>query len=156
MTIKMKKKIFIGVLGLAINKKGQYLLTQRHEPETPRIDGKWQLAGGGVEFGETAIQTLAREMEEELRVSARILFPYPIVRSHVYDQSQKGVKVQVLLMCYLIDIGGQKPEIGDPETKKFGWFSPEEAQKLDYLPLTIEFVTEAEKIIKKEKIIDLL
>lgn len=152
----MKKQIFIGVLGLAINKKGQYLLTQRHEPDNKRIDGKWQLAGGGVEFGETVEQTLAREMEEELRVSARILFPYPIVRSHVYDHPQKGVKNQVLLMCYLVDIGGQKPEIGDPETKDFGWFTPAEVQKLDYLPLTIEFVTEAEKIIKREKILDLL
>ena len=157
MTIKMKKQIFIGVLGLAINKKGQYLLTQRHEPDNKRIDGKWQLAGGGLEFGETTEQTLAREMEEELRVSARILFPYPIVRTHVYDHREtKSGKVQVLLMCYLIDIGGQKPEIGDPETKKFGWFSPEEAQKLDYLPLTIEFVTEAEKIVKREKILNML
>ena len=152
----MKKQIFIGVLGLAINKKGQYLLTQRNEPDNKRIDGKWQLAGGGLEFGETTEQTLAREMEEELQVSARILFPYPIVRTHVYDHPQKGAKVQVLLMCYLIDIGGQKPKIGDPETKKFGWFSPDEAQKLDYLPLTIEFVTEAEKIIKKEKILNML
>ena len=152
----MKKQIFIGVLGLAINKKGQYLLTQRNEPDNKRIDGKWQLAGGGLEFGETTEQALAREMEEELQVSARILFPYPIVRTHVYDHPQKGAKVQVLLMCYLIDIGGQKPKIGDPETKKFGWFSPDEAQKLDYLPLTIEFVTEAEKIIKKEKILNML
>ena len=152
----MKKQIFIGILGLAINKKGQYLLTQRHEPENKRIDGKWQLPGGGFEFGETVEQTLAREMEEELRVSARILFPYPIVRSHVYDQPQKGAKAQVLLMCFLIDVGGQKPKIGDPETKDFGWFTPEKAQKLDYLPLTIEFVTEAEKIVKREKIMDMI
>ena len=152
----MRKNIFIGVLGLAINKKGQYLLTQRHEPDNPRINGRWQLPGGGVEFGETVEQTLAREMEEELRISARIIFPYPIVKNHVYDRPQKGAKVEVLLLCYLIDIGGQKPHIGDPETSKFGWFSAEQAQKLDYLPLTIEFVTEAEKIIKKEKLMDMI
>jgi 8-oxo-dGTP diphosphatase len=152
----MKKKIYIGVLGLAINKKGQYLLTKRYEPENKRIDGKWQLPGGGVDFGETVEQTLAREMEEELRVSARIIFPYPIVKSHIYDRPHKGFKVEVLLLCYLVDIGGQTPHIGDPESSQWGWFSPPEAQKLDYLPLTIEFITEAEKIIKKEKLMDMV
>ncbi len=151
----MQKKIFIGVLGLAINKKGQYLLTKRHEPANPRIDRKWQLPGGGFEFGETIEQALAREMEEELRLSARILYPYPIVKTHVYDgYGRNGKTVQVLLLTYLIDIGGQTPKIGDPETAEFGWFSPKQAQALDYLPLTIEFITEAEKIVKKEKIVD--
>lgn len=150
----MKKIIFPGVLGLAINKEGKYLLTRRHEPGNSRIHKKWQLPGGGLEFGESVEQVLAREMEEELRLSVRILYSYPIVKTHVYDHKEK--KVEVLLLCYLIDIGGQTPVIGDPETGEFGWFSPEEAQKLDYLPLTIEFITEAEKIIKKEKLLEVL
>lgn len=139
---------------MAINKKGQYLLTRRHEPGRPRIDQKWQLPGGGMEFGETAEQVLAREMEEELRVSVRIIYPYPIVKTHIYDDS--GKKLQVLLLTFLVDIGGQTPVIGHPETADFGWFSPAEAQKLDYLPLTIEFITEAEKLVKKEKILDII
>jgi mutator protein MutT len=150
----MKKTIFIGVLGLAINKNGQYLLTKRHEPSNARIHNKWQLPGGGLDFGETVEQVLAREMEEELRVSVRILYPYPMVKTHIYDYS--GKKIQVLLLTYLVDLGGQAPKIGDPETGEFGWFSPQEAQKLDYLPLTIEFVTEAEEIVKKEKILEMI
>ncbi len=142
---------------MAINKKGQYLLTKRHEPNNKRIDGKWQLPGGGLEFGESVEQTLAREMEEELKLSVRIIYPYPIIKSHIYDGYEDfQKKVQVLLICYLVDIGGQKPVIGHPETSKWGWFTPAEAQKLNYLPLTIEFITEAEKIIKKEKLIDMI
>ncbi len=150
----MKKIIFPGVLGLALNKEGKYLLTRRHEPGNQRIHQKWQLPGGGLEFGESVEQALAREMEEELRLSYRLLSPYPIVKTHVYDYPNK--KIQVLLLCYLIDIGGQKPVIGDPETGEFGWFFPKEVQELDYLPLTIEFINEAEKIIKKEKILEML
>jgi len=150
----MKKIIFPGVLGLAVDREGKYLLTRRHEPGNSRIHQKWQLPGGGLEFGESVEQVLAREMEEELKVSVRILFPYPIVKSHIYDYQNK--KIEVLLLCYLVDIGSQKPEIGDPETAEFGWFSADEAQKLDYLPLTIEFITEAEKIIAREKILDML
>ena len=150
----MKKIIFPGVLGLTINKEGKYLLTRRHEPGYPRINNKWQLPGGGFEFGESVEQVLAREMEEELRISVRILYPYPIVKTHVYDDKER--KVEVLLLAYLVDIGGQTPKIGDPETAEFGWFSAEEAQRLDYLPLTIEFITEAEKIIRKEKILEMI
>jgi len=141
----MTKITFIGVLGLVINKKGQYLLTRRNDPKNRRTDGKWQLPGGGLEFGETVEQALAREMEEELKVSVRILYPYPIVRTHVYDKP--GKKLQVVLLTYVVDIGGQTPKIGNFETRELGWFSPPQAQKLDYLPLTIEFINEAEKIL---------
>ena len=87
----MKKIIFPGVLGLAINKEGKYLLTRRHEPGNSRIHKKWQLPGGGLEFGESVEQVLAREMEEELGLSVRIIYPYPIVRTHVYDHKEKKV-----------------------------------------------------------------
>jgi len=141
----MKKITFIGVLGLAVNKKGEFLLTKRNQPGNHRTNGKWQLPGGGMEFGETPEQVLAREMEEELKVSVRILYPQPIVRTHVYDKS--SAKLQVVLMTYLVDIGGQTPKIGNDEATQLGWFSSSEIQKLDYLPLTIEFVNQAEKIL---------
>lgn len=150
----MKKITFVGVLGLAVNKNGEYLLTKRRQPGNHRTDGKWQLPGGGIEFGETPEQVLAREMEEELKVSVRILYPQPIVRTHVYDKS--GAKLQVVLLTYLIDIGGQTAKIGNHEATELGWFTADKVQKLDYLPLTIEFINQAELIIKKEKIIDIL
>ena len=141
----MKKITFVGVLGLAVDAKGQYLLTKRKQPGNKRTDGKWQLPGGGMEFGETPEQTLAREMEEELKISVRILSPQPIVRTHVYDKP--GVKLHVVLLAYLVDVGGQTPKIGNHEASELGWFTPEQVQKLDYLPLTIEFVHQAQKIL---------
>ena len=149
----------IGVLGLPINNKGQMLLTQRQAPKRKFWDGKWQLAGGEIEFGETPEQALAREMLEELGVSSRILFPYPIVKSIVYEKGRHidlDTDVHLTLLCFLVDIGNQKPTLdNDPEkeTADFRWFFPEEIHKLPCLPLTTDFVDEAQKLMKKHKLL---
>lgn len=42
-----------------------------------REDGEWELPGGGWEFGETGPETVRREIEEEMGLSARVLRPQP-------------------------------------------------------------------------------
>jgi len=158
MMSKSQTKI-TGVLALPINRKGQLLLTQRRAPGRKFWDGKWQLAGGEIEFGESPEQALEREMHEELGVSAKILFPYPIVRSIVYKKGKHidlDVDIHLTLLCYLVDIGNQKITLdNDPEqeTKAFRWFYPKEIQKLKCLPLTDDFVVEAQKLINHSKLV---
>jgi 8-oxo-dGTP pyrophosphatase MutT (NUDIX family) len=148
-----------GVLALPINRKGQLLLTQRRAPGRKFWDGKWQLAGGEIEFGESPEQALAREMHEELGVSAKILFPYPIVRSIVYKKGKHidlDIDVHLTLLCYLVDIGNQKITLdNDPEkeTAAFHWWFPREIKKLKVLPLTDKFIKEAGKIMKSHKLL---
>lgn len=55
----------MGVYGIAIN-SDQILLTMNH---TGAYKGLWGLPGGGIEFGETAEQTLRREFREEVAMS---------------------------------------------------------------------------------------
>jgi mutator protein MutT len=136
--------MIVAVLGLPINNKGQYLLTQRHQPKDPEVHMKWQLAGGGMEDGETPEQTLSREMQEELGVSVRILFPHPIVKTHFWKM--KSSQYHVALVCYLVSIGDQKPQIVDEETHTWKWCSLGEAMELDSLPLTRDILEEAEKL----------
>jgi 8-oxo-dGTP diphosphatase len=52
-----------------IKHQGKILLTKRID-DNPNHHGLWQLPGGGLEFGEKPIDTLHREMKEEL--SAKI------------------------------------------------------------------------------------
>lgn len=147
------------MLALPINRKGQLLLTQRRAPGRKFWDGKWQLAGGEIEFGESPEQALTREMREELGVTAKILFPYPIVRSIVYKKGKHidlNVDVHLTLLCYLVDIGNQKISLdNDPEkeTSAFHWWYPQEVKKLKVLPLTDEFIEAADKIIKSNKLL---
>jgi len=146
---KNPQKIIVGVLGLPINKKGEFLLTRRHAPGVKAWHNKWQVPGGGLEFGETPEQTLAREMKEELDVSVRLLHPHPIVRTSIWygDETETKQDTQIVLITYLVDIGNQKVDVSnDYETGKYDWFTLAKATKLDSLPLTTDFVKAAAKI----------
>lgn len=132
--------IVLGVVGLAINDNGQILLTQRHQPQDPDVHGCWQLPGGGMEFGESPEQTLAREMQEELGVSVRILHPHPIAKTSIFLSREP---FHVTILCYLVSIDHQIPVLNDPETAAWKWMILDEAAKHKTLPLTMEFIQEA-------------
>lgn len=144
-----KSPIIIGVLGLAINAKGQFLLSQRHQPHTPEAHEAWQIPGGGMEFGETPEQTLAREMQEELGVSCRILFPLPIAKTAVW---QKPHPHHVTLLTYIVSVDDQTPTLNDPETADWKWMTIGDAAKVKTLPLTLDVLEEATKIIQQQKL----
>lgn len=158
-SVSKRKWQILGVLGLPVNKKGQVLLTLRHAPQSKFWHNKWQIAGGEVEFGETLEQSLAREMHEELGISTRVLFPHPIVKSVVYKKGKHidlSHDVHIILCCFIVDIGKQKISLdNDPEkeTSSFQWYFPKQVDEIDCLPLTKEFVEEAEKIIKSNKLL---
>ncbi|MEO6095732.1 MAG: NUDIX domain-containing protein [Fibrobacteria bacterium] len=56
---------------IIVNGAGELLLLRR-SPATLRWPGKWGLAGGGVEAGETPEQALVRELREELGSDIRL------------------------------------------------------------------------------------
>lgn len=150
-------KMITGVVGLPIRKDGKILLTRRHAPHKKAWHHKWQLAGGGMEFGETPEQTLAREFEEELQVWVRILFRWPIIKTKVWygDHVDTKQDTHITLFCYLVDIADQKIDIsGDDETDGYKWVTFEEALHLDYLPLTDDFIKEAMEVVKENKILE--
>lgn len=138
-------KIFInGVLGLAINKKNQVFLTQRNEPDDPKFHQKWNIPGGGIEWGEKPEETLVREFKEELNILPSIISPHPITITSI----QGGA--HVLLLCYVISIDDQVIDTSvDPqhETLSYGWFNLEEIAKLDLLDGVIETINSAFAII---------
>ena len=155
----MNQKIIVGVLGLPINKHKQFYLTRRDKPQVPNWHNKWQVAGGGLEFGETPEETLSREMREELQVDIHIVYPQPMLHSQIWygDESDHQQDTQVILATYLIDIFDQipKPE-EDEETNAGGWFSYQEALGLESLPLTPQIIQNAYQICSEFSLWDVL
>lgn len=147
-TKNAQQQIIVAALGLPVSKdRNQVLLTKRHAPGNPAWHNKWQLAGGAVDFGETMEEAVIREMQEELHVTAKIIHPYPIVKTSIWyaNESDEKMDTQVILIAYLVDIGDQTPDLTqDPdwETSDYGWFTLEEARGLDFLPLTLPIVEE--------------
>jgi 8-oxo-dGTP pyrophosphatase MutT (NUDIX family) len=146
-------QIIVAALGLPVSKDGKkVLLTQRHAPGNPAWHHKWQLAGGGLDFGETMEAAVEREMYEELHVKAKIIHSYPIVKTIIWykDESDMSIDTQIILSAYLVNIGDQVPDLSqDPdwETSAYGWYTLKEAQELDCLPLTLSIVEEAFELL---------
>lgn len=149
-----QKQFSQGVLALPLNQHGQFLITLRNDPDEPQWHRKWQVTGGGIEHGESPEQALSREVKEELSVSFRILFPYPIAKSHVWNLEH--IELHVLLLCYIIDIGRQVPHIDGLENLKFKWIVPAEVNRLSILPLTDDFLFAAEQIVGNYNLISTL
>jgi len=153
------QQIIVAALGIPVSKDGKkVLLTQRHAPGNPAWHHKWQLAGGAIDFGEVMEAAVEREMFEELHVKAKIIHPYPIVKTSIWygDENDEKMDTQVILISYLVTIGDQVPDLShDPdwETSAYGWYTLEEAQKLDCLPLTFPAVEEAFQLLAKHEII---
>jgi 8-oxo-dGTP diphosphatase len=139
----MNHRTLIGVLGLPINDQGKFLLALRNDPHRPRYHRKWEIVGGGLEFGETFEACLEREMLEEIGVKPKILFPYPIILT---KQRQRSLSQQLVLACYLVSLNDQVPTPNHEEILDLGWFSLEEAKRLDSLDLTIPFLRKAYEI----------
>lgn len=70
--------------GLLIRADGQLLLGQR--PAGKPYAGWWELPGGKLEPGETPLQALARELDEELAITVTEATPW-ITHTHVYPHA---------------------------------------------------------------------
>ena len=104
-----KARFRIGVFAV-IEREGRYLLARR------RDIGWWNLAGGGLELGETVEQGLAREVREEIGASItieRLL--------GVYSKTRKN-EVVLAFLCHLTD-DSPAPGLSD-EVSEVAWFLP--------------------------------
>lgn len=155
--IRQPKSIIPAAVGLPVRKNGkglEFLLTRRQASHRPNMHNKWQLPGGGIEFGETPEQALEREFLEEISVKSKLLYPNPFVRTTVWYGGDDDVNhdIQILLICYIVTLNNQTPVIRCQETNAMDWFSFEKAMKLECLPNTREFVEEANQLIADYKI----
>ena len=104
-----EKAVFrVGAFAL-IEREGTYLMGRR------RDIGWWNLPGGGLEYGETLEQGLAREVMEEVGVEIAI---ERLVG--VYSKPQKR-EVVLTFLCHLADPTAQ-PGVSD-EISEVGWYT---------------------------------
>lgn len=101
----------VGVFSV-IEREGRYLLARRADI------GWWNLAGGGLEEGETVDDGLRREVREEIGSEIEIA---RLVG--VYSKPQKR-EIVLAFLCHLAP-GSPEPSTSD-EVSEVGWFAPGE------------------------------
>ena len=124
-----------------IEQDGKYLLARR------RDIGWWNLAGGGLENGETVDEGLAREVMEEVCLAVTIERVVGI-----YSKPRKN-EVVVTFLCHPAPDSG-RPGASD-EVSEVGWFTPDKLPD-KFLPkhrqrLQDAFIGQLEAIVRAQR-----
>lgn len=141
----MKKTSITVVLGLIFNQKNEVLLTLRNEPELPAAHQKWQIPGGGVNFGESPLKALRREIKEELNLTIKLTKTPPVKKEHIWDYEDR--QEHVTLTCYLATVKSGKMRVDNQEASDYRWVKITEIDNLETLPLTPDFIKAQAKYI---------
>lgn len=102
-------------------KDGKILLVK----EAPEISGKWELPGGGLDFGEEIHEGLKREIEEEMQIRVKGIEKRPMyVWTWKYENKRGMDWYYSLVVAYRVELENFdfKPT---EECEEIGWFTPE-------------------------------
>jgi 8-oxo-dGTP diphosphatase len=147
--ISEKPRKLITVVCACIKAPGgrEVLLSMRNAPGIVGLDGKWELPGGKIEFGETPEKALMREIQEELgiKIVPRRLLPY--LHTNLWEYPH--VSTHVVLAGYECELAESEMPILGPEAR---WCKPSEVDFDSTLPGTREFITLAMKDVRFDRI----
>lgn len=118
--VRKERRQLIVALG-CITRGTEVLLTKRVEPMLPQVHLRWDLPGGKVDFGESPVEAVEREIREETGYEAVVREMFPFVHSNVWQYS---THIQhTIIICYWCELvsGGQPLRVKDAEIGEFQW-----------------------------------
>jgi 8-oxo-dGTP diphosphatase len=128
------------IVGAAIIAKGRVLACERSDP--PEVAGRWEFPGGKVEHGESEVEALIRECDEELGVQVD-------VGERVGDDVRLA-HGRAVLKVYAARLVGS----GVPQALEHGelrWLGADELDSVAWLPADAPIVAALRPILRAEK-----
>lgn len=119
------------VVAALIEHEGTILACQRRRGQ--RFELMWEFPGGKVEPGETPEQALARELEEELGVSA-IIGRQVFRTTHSYAEMRHPI--ELIFFAAAVTPG----EIHNLEFEQIAWRAPQSLPELNFLAADRELI----------------
>jgi 8-oxo-dGTP diphosphatase len=133
-----RKQIVVALACVFDNQK--ILLTKRGEKEQLDIDEIWELPGGKVEFNESPLDTVIREVKEETGcdVSHPISLPFPYVAVRNYKDSI----LHVIIFCFECQLIYKSEDFStdNPKILDIQWFDVEDIKFMDIMAGSREFI----------------
>lgn len=132
--------IGVGVGAAIFDQKGRLFITKRGK-KAKNERGKWEIPGGSVEFGETFIEAIKREVREELGIDIEVI-EFLCIHDHLIPEE----KQHWVAPTYICKITKGNPKILEPEKcAEIGWVTIDEAEKLDLSLITAHNLKELKK-----------
>jgi 8-oxo-dGTP diphosphatase len=124
----------VSVVGAALLRDGRVLASRRTAP--PHLAGFWEFPGGKVEDGESDVEALARELVEELGVTATI-------------GARLGGDLLIgetaVLRVYLCTGVLGEPQLVDHDAHR--WLSVDELDDVPWIPVDAPLVEELRQLL---------
>jgi len=118
--------IGVGVGAIIVNEERKLFLAKRGR-EARNESGKWEFPGGGVEFGDTLVDTLKREIMEEYGIQIEVGRLLDVCDHIITTEHQHWVSPS-----YLCTVIKGEPKILEPhKCDEIGWFSVEEIKTMN-------------------------
>lgn len=99
--------------------KGRILL-QKRGPHARDENGRWDVGGGAIEFGESIDEAVRREIKEELctePIDIQFLTVYDAFREH------NGTNTHWIAIMHSVQVDPNNVKIGEPhKIEEIGWF----------------------------------
>ena len=100
--------------------KGKFLMAKR-SGNTRDEHGKWDIGGGGVEFGETIEETLRKEIKEEYCTD---VLDYKFLGFRDVHREHQGKKTHWIALDFKVLVDPAKAKNGEPHKfEEIGWFT---------------------------------
>lgn len=117
------------VVGLIKDQAERILLSKRIPPSS--YPGYWELPGGKIESGESALEALKREMFEEIGIE--VLAAQSVKKlQHTYTDYTVNIEVFAIIKF--------RRKIVGAEGQDLGYFHPHELEDLQVLPTLVECI----------------
>lgn len=101
--------------------KGNILLQQRG-PKARDEQGRWDVGGGAIEFGESIDETVRREIKEELCCEALDIQFLTVYDAH--RELDDGTKTHWIAIMHAVQVDPKEVKIGEPhKISQLGWFT---------------------------------
>jgi 8-oxo-dGTP diphosphatase len=120
----------IKVAAALIVRGGRILIGQRKKADSHGL--KWEFPGGKIERGESTVDALARELEEELGIQARI--GREIIR---YSWSYPKRATILLMFHRVTEFSGEPQNLA---FERIAWEEPSKLPAYDFLEGDVDFV----------------
>lgn len=130
------------------------LMQKRNDPHRPDYHEKWEFPGGGVDFKETVLENVVREVKEETGLEVE---PIKLLQHIAVEwQEYPTFSYQVYLIPYVCRIIGGEIKPRDQEVLEAKWFELDDVLKYPLVgenaTMYKEFLSELQKVITENNL----